>query len=74
VDQDVGTRLERAPGLMTSLGVDANGKPMPVCGTDHLMQCRVIEQRAPAVQHEFDNVVSLRNGFIDRSHAVLGSR
>jgi hypothetical protein len=70
MDQDVGTGLEGAAGLVRSLGVHANGKAMLVCGTDHCKQCRVIEQRRTIVQHEFDHVVPMCDGIIDRAYAV----
>jgi hypothetical protein len=72
MDEDVGTGLEGTASLTLTLGMDANWQVKPVCGADDRNQRRIIEQRATAVQHQFDQVVSMRGSLVDRAYAVRG--
>jgi hypothetical protein len=74
MDQNVGTCLEGAARLPTSLGMHTNGQPTLVCGTDNGAQRCVIQQWSTAVQHEFDQVVPVCSGLIDCPYAVRRSR
>jgi hypothetical protein len=74
MDQHVGTGLKCATGLVRPLGMHPNRKSMLVRGMDHCKQCRVVEQRPTAVQHEFDHVVRMCDGILDRAYAVCWSR
>jgi hypothetical protein len=70
MDEDVGTGLEGTASLTLTLGMDPHWQVTPVCGTDHRNQRRVIGQRTTAVQHQFDQVVSMRGSLVDRAYAV----
>jgi hypothetical protein len=74
MDENVRTYLEGAASLTLTLGMYANWQLMPVCGANHRSQRCVIEQRATAVQHQFDQVVSMRGGIVDRAYAVRRAR
>ena len=74
MDQDVSTGLEGAASLVRSLGMYANRKAMLVRGTDHCMQCRVVEQRPATVQHQFDQVMPVVDGIIDGAYTVCRFR
>jgi hypothetical protein len=74
MDEDVRTDLEGTASLTLTLGMYANWQMTPLRGANHRSQRRVIEQRATAVQHQFDQVVSMRGGLIDRAYAVLRPR
>src|SRR5512133_1003752 len=74
MDQDVSTGLEGATSLIRSLGMHANRTAMLVRGTDHCVQCRVVEQRPASVQHQFDQVMPVVDGIIYRAYAVCRSR
>ena len=70
MDEDVGTGLEGTASLTLTLGMDPHWQVTPVCGADHRNQRRVIGQRTTAVQHQFDQVVSMRGSLVDRAYAV----
>jgi hypothetical protein len=73
VDQDVGTGFEGAASLTFTLGMEANRQPMLVCGAYHGNECRVIEKRPTAVQHQFDDIVPMLSRFLDRANTVFRS-
>jgi hypothetical protein len=73
MDEYVGTGLEGTAGLTPTLGVYPNREVTAVCGTDHRNQRGVVEQRTTAVQYQFDQVVSMRGGLVDRTYAVRRS-
>jgi hypothetical protein len=52
----------------------AHREPLPVCGTDYRSQRCVVEERGTAVQHNFDEVVPMSGGLLDRAYAVGRSR
>jgi hypothetical protein len=73
MDQDVGTGLEGPADLTFTLGMYAYRQSMQVGGTNHRMQRRVVEQGGTAVQHQFDQVVSMRDGLFHRADAFRWS-
>jgi len=74
VDQDVGAGLEGTAGLAEALGVYADPQLVPVCRTHHRGQRRVVENRRTVVQHDLDQVVSMRGSLVNRAYAVGRSR
>jgi hypothetical protein len=73
MDEDVGTGLEGTAGLTFTLGMYADWQVTPVCGADHRNQRRVIENWTTAVEHQFDQVVAMRGGIVDRAYPVRRS-
>ena len=65
-------QLRRRGELKTSLHPRA-WKPTGSrwCGAYHGNECRVIEQRPTAVQHQFDDIVPMLSRFLDRANAVF---
>jgi hypothetical protein len=74
MDEDVGTGLESSASLTLTLGMYANWQSTPVCGAHDRNQRRIIEQRTTAVQHQFDQVMSVHGGLVYRAYAVRRPR